>query len=61
MRVIGCRAMLCFHCAMISLNLEALGSDVRMDVSLELLRRLRDGQVYDEQMRFYLPMGSSGS
>ena len=48
MRVIGYHATLCFHCAMITLNLEALGPDVRMDVSLELLRRLRDGQMYDE-------------
>ena len=52
--MIGYRAMLFFHCAMISLNLETVGLDVRMDVSLELLRRLRDGQVYDDAERFML-------
>ena len=53
-RVIGYEAVLCFHCAMIALNLETLGPGVRMDVPLELLRRLRDSQVYDDEMRFYL-------
>ena len=32
---------------MTALNMEALGAGERVDVSLELLRRLRDGQVYD--------------
>ena len=35
-RVIGYEAVLCFHCTMISLNLEALGLGMRMDVSLVL-------------------------
>ena len=55
--VIGYQATLCFHCSMISLNLEVLGPDVRMDVSLELLRKLRDGQAYDEAGRFVLADG----
>ena len=42
------------HCAMTALNLEALGPNVRTDVSLELLSSLRDGQVYDEARRFVL-------
>ena len=33
---------------MTALNLEALDESTRMDVSLELLRRLRDDQAYDE-------------
>ena len=57
MRVIGYKARLCFHCAMTALNLEALGAGVRVDVSLELLRRLRDGQVYDQEGRFMLADG----
>ena len=56
-RVIGYQATLCFHCAMTALNLEALGPNVRTDVSLELLSRLRDGQVYDEAGRFVLTDG----
>ena len=56
-RVIGYQATLCFHCAMTALNLEALGANVRTDVSLELLSRLRDGQVYDEAGRFVLADG----
>ena len=47
----------CFRCAMTALNLEALGPNVRTDVSLELLSRLRDGQVYDEAGRFVLADG----
>lgn len=39
---------------MSALNLEALGEEVRVGVSLELLWRLRDGQVYDEAGRFAL-------
>ena len=42
-RVFGYQATLCFRCAMTALNLEALGPNVRTDVSLELLSRLRDG------------------
>ena len=38
-------------------NLEVLGPNVRTDVSLELLSRLRDGQVYDEAGRFVLADG----
>ena len=56
-RVVGSKATLCFHCAMTGLNLEALGERTRMDVSLELLRRLRDGQVYDKAGRFMLADG----
>ena len=56
-RVLGYQATLCFHCAMTALNLEALGPNVRTDVSLELLSRLRDGQVYDEAGRFVLADG----
>ena len=44
-RVIGYQATLCFHRAMVSLNLEALGESVQVAVSLELLRSLRDGQM----------------
>ena len=50
-RVIGYQATLCFHCAMATLNLEALGKGVRVDVSLELLRRLRDVELLDESGR----------
>lgn len=39
---------------MTALNMEALGAGERVDVSLELLRRLRDGQVYDGAGRFML-------
>ena len=56
-RVLGYQATLCFHCAMTALNLETLGPNVRTDVSLELLSRLRDGQVYDEAGRFVLVDG----
>ena len=56
-RVLGYQATLCFHCAMTALNLEALGPNVRIDVSLELLSRLWDGQVYDEAGRFVLADG----
>ena len=56
-RVLGYQATLRFHCAMTALNLEALGPNVRTDVSLELLSRLRDGQVYDEAGRFVLADG----
>ena len=50
-RVIGYQATLCFHCAMATLNLEALGKGVRVDVSPELLRRLRDVELLDESGR----------
>ena len=40
-----------------SLNLEVLGEGVRVDVPLELLRRLRDGEVYDDAGRFMLADG----
>ena len=43
--------------AMTALNLEALGPNVRTDVSLALLSKLRDGQVYDEAGRFVLADG----
>ena len=56
-RVIGYQATLRFYCAMTVLNLEALGEGVRVDVSLELLRRLRDGEVYDQEGRFILADG----
>ena len=56
-RVLGYQATLRFHCAMTALNLEALGEGVQVDVSLELLRRLRDGEVYDEAGRFVLADG----
>ena len=56
-RVVGYQATPCFHCAMTALNLEALGEGVRMDVSLEMLRRLRDGAVYNEAGRFMLADG----
>ena len=56
-RVLGYQATLRFHCAMTALNLEALGANVRIDVCLELLSRLRDGQVYDEAGRFVLTDG----
>ena len=57
-RVIGYQATPCFHCARTALNLEALGDNsVRVDVSLELLRKLRDGQVYDEDCLFMLADG----
>ena len=56
-RVVGYHATLCFHCAMTVLNLEALEPDVRMGVSLQLLRRLRDGQVDDEAGQFTLADG----
>ena len=56
-RVLGYQATLCFHCAMTALHLEALGEGVRVDVSLELLRRLRDGQVYDEAAGSSWPTG----
>ena len=56
-RNIGYKATLCFHCAMVSLNLEALGEGVRVDVPLELLRRLRDSQVCDGAGRFMLADG----
>ena len=45
--MLGYQATLRFHCAMTALNLEALGPNVRTDVSRELLGRLRDGPVYD--------------
>ena len=48
------QATLCSHCAMITLNLEDLGEGGRVDVSLELLRRLRDSKVYDEAGQFTL-------
>ena len=54
MRVVGYQATLCFHCAMTALNLEAVREEVRVGVSLELLWRLRDGQVYDEAGWFAL-------
>ena len=60
MYVVGYKATLCFHCAMTALNLEALGEGTRMDVSLELLRRLRDGQVYDDAGQFMLADGRVG-
>lgn len=56
-RVVGYQATPCFHCAMTALNLEPLGEGVRMDVSLEMLRRLRDGAVYNEAGRFMLADG----
>ena len=56
-RVFGYQATLRFHCAMTALNLEALGPNVRADVSLEPLSRLRDGQVSDEAGRFVLADG----
>ena len=56
-RVIGYQATLCFHCSMVALNLESLGEGVRVDVSMELLQRLRDGQVYDDAGRFKLADG----
>ena len=45
---------------MTALNLEALGEGVRVDVSLELLRRLRDGKLYDQEGRFMLTDGRVG-
>ncbi len=56
-RVLGYQATLRLHCAMTALNREALGPNVRTDVSLELLSRLRDGQVYDAAGRFVLADG----
>ena len=53
-RVVGRQFVLCFHCAMISLNLKALGEGIRVDVSLALLRRLEDGQFYDHEGRVVL-------
>ena len=44
-RVFGYQATLRCHCAMTALNLEALGPNVRTDVSPELLSRLPDGRV----------------
>ena len=55
--VLGYQATLCFHCAMAALNREALGPNVRTDVSLERLSRLRDGPLYDEAGRFVLADG----
>ena len=56
-RVLGYQATLRFHSAMTALNREALGPNVRTDVSLELLSRLRDCQVSDEAGRFVLADG----
>ena len=56
-RVLGYQATLRFHSAMTALNREALGPNVRADVSLEPLSRLRDGRVYDEAGRFVLADG----
>ena len=54
MRVVGRQFVLCFHCAMISLNLKALRENIWVDVSLALFRRLEDGQVYDHEGRVVL-------
>ena len=53
-RVVGRQFVLCFHCAMISLNLKALGQDIQVDVSLALLRWLENGQVCDHEDRVAL-------
>ena len=57
MRVIGYQTTPCFHCATTALDLEAFGEGVPMDVSLELLWRLRDGRVCDDEGRFVLADG----
>lgn len=56
-RVISYEATFYFQYAMISLNLKALRSDMQIEVSLELLRRLRDREAYDETSRFMLAGG----
>ena len=45
---VGYPLTMCFQCSMILLHLGGAGPEVRVHVSLDLLRRLRDGQVYDE-------------
>ena len=44
-RVFGYQATLRFHCAMTALNREALGPNVRTDVSLELLSTVWSARV----------------
>ena len=44
-RVLGYQATLRFHCAMTALNREALGPNVRTDVSLELLSTVWSARV----------------
>ena len=54
MRVVGRQFVLCFHCAMISLNAFRFRENIWVDVSLALLRRLEDRQVYDHEGRVVL-------
>ena len=57
-RVLGYQATLCFHRAMTALNLEALGPNVRIDVSLELLSRLGTASCTTRQGGSCWPTGA---
>ena len=46
-RVFGYQATLCLSCATTALRLDRLMEHIRLDVSLELVRNLRDGHVYE--------------
>ena len=45
---VGYPLTMCFQCSMILLHLGGAGPEVRVHVSLDLLRRLRDVELVDE-------------
>ena len=45
---VGYPSTMCFQCSMILLHLGGAGPEVRVHVSLDLLRRLRDVELVDD-------------
>ena len=55
MHFVGYPLTMCFQCSMILLHLGGAGPEVRVHVSLDLLRRLRDVELMDDLSALAVP------